>query len=243
MRTGTGAIFRIAFLATVRSHPLRAGALLSFLLAGFAPSLVAFAFSGADSLAVEGALGTACLTAPLLALYAGAAFASGDRAAAGWEPLLRGPVSAGAVVAAAATGITLASLLVLLGGAAVAAAALLHAGIHREGWTLAGPLAAAAASTAAAAAAGLVLGTGAPRGLAAILATALAAAPAFAATAGLPLPGTVALLLVRDAAFGALPADAVLAAAAAGLLAAGAAAAATVSVLRAKDLAPRPRST
>lgn len=243
MKTEALAVLRVSFLAASRSHALRAGALLCILLSAAAPSLVAFAFAGADQLALEGTLGTASLAGPLLALYAGTAFATGDRPAEGLEPLLRGPPSPWTVVLAATAGTALAGLLVLVLCAIAGAAALLDAGIHPAPSVVAAPLAAAAAHGLAAAAAGIAVGAAAPRALAAILASALAALPVAAASVGLPLPGSTVLLLPRDAAFGGLPPSAAAWSALSCLLTCAAAAAAAVALIRGKDLAPRTGSS
>ena len=243
MTTVSLAVLRVSFLAAFRSHPLRAGTCLALLLSAVAPSLVAFAFAGADQLAVEGALGTATLAGPLLALFAGVAFATGDRPAEGLEPLLRVPSSPWTVVLAATGGTALAGLLVLLLCTVAAVAALLGAGIHPTPAVVAVPLAAAGAHCLAAAGAGIAVGAAAPRALAAILASVLAALPVAAASVGLPLPGSAVLLLPRDAAFGGLPASAAAWSALSCLLGWGAAAAAAVALIRGKDLAPRPGSS
>ena len=53
------AVLGIGFRATTRSAPIRAAFVLACIAALFAPRVVAFAFSGADALAVSAAFGTA----------------------------------------------------------------------------------------------------------------------------------------------------------------------------------------
>jgi hypothetical protein len=245
--TPLAAIFGIAFRATLRSHPLRALAVLALLGAVLAPSLVAFAFSGGDALAVEGALGSAALLAPVAALFGGVALAGGDRGAEGLAPLLRGVPGAAGTVAAAALGVSAAATLGTLVAAAAAAVALVAGDRPFAAAPFAGAVAAACASAPAAASLGILLGVAAPRALAAALAAILLGAaviaPAVAAAGGplAALPAPTLPLLARDAAFGELPAAAVALSCAASLALAAAGAAACAALLRAKDLAPRPR--
>jgi len=243
------AVFRIGLLASLRSPGLRAAAILSLVAAFSAPRVVAFAFSGADALAVASAFGTAALFAPAAALFAGVGLASGDRGGDGLAPALRGAAPAPSAVAAAAAGCA-AGAAILSGGIAVAAALGLLLD-HREfdSARCAGAVFAAAAAALPAAALGIALGTAAPRALAGSLAILLLGAavigPATAETgsslerAASILPGPGAFLLARDAAFGDLPARAVLLSSAASVVLAGAASAAAVAILRGKDLAPR----
>lgn len=239
------AVLVLAFRATLRSHPLRAAWALAAAATFSAPFLVAFAFSGAESLAREGAVGTACLFAPAAALFAGVGLATGDRGGDGLAPILRGPVSPGFALGAASAGIAAATGLGTLAASAVAIAALAVGGAPAAPGHVLGPIASSLALAPAAAAVGLVLGIAAPRALAAALAALLAAgalAGPPAAAAGI-LPRADAFLLARDAAFGSLPAAAVLLAAASSLAFAAAATAAGAALLRVKDLAPRPAST
>jgi hypothetical protein len=241
------AVFQIAFRATLRSHPLRALAVLALLGSVVSPYLVAFAFSGGDALAVEGALGSAALLAPVAALFGGVALAGGDRGAEGLAPLLRGIPSAAGALASTAAGIAAAASLGTLLAAAAAAAALALGDRPFAAAPFAGAVVAACAAAPAAAAVGILLAVAAPRALAAALAALLLGgavlAPA-AAAAGGPLASLPALalpFLARDAAFGDLPAAAVALSCAASLALAAAAAAAGAVLLRAKDLAPGPR--
>jgi hypothetical protein len=230
------AVVRVAWMATRRRHAFLAGAALALAATALAPSLVAFAFRGADALAVEGSFGTAALFAPVASLLAAVSFASGERGGEGLAPSLRGSISAPSVVAAASAGIASACVVVSVGLAGVAFAALsLQDRPVPEGPALLS-IAVACAATPAAAAWGMFLGVVAPRGLAfalAFLAVAAAAGPA----------PTGPFLLARDAAFGPLPFSVVVLAAAASLAAAGGGVAATTAALRVKDLAPGPAST
>ena len=239
------AVMQLAFRATLRSHPIRAAWALAVLSALFAPFLVAFAFTGAQALAVEGALGTACLFAPAAALFAGIAFATGDRGGEGMAPVLRAAPGPATVLSATSAGIALAAALgsvftVIVGLAAVGSLQP----VPSAGAVL-GPLAASLALAPAAAAAGLLLGILAPRALAATLGTLLLAA-LLAAPAGTlrdVLPRPEAFLLARDAAFGPLPARAVLLSAGSSMALAAAAVAGGMALLRGKDLAPRTEPT
>jgi hypothetical protein len=226
------AVLRVAFLGTVRSHGIRAAWALALLATLLAPLLVAFAFEGAGALAVEGALGSACLFAPAAALFAGTGFAAGDRGGEGLAPALRSAARPASVLAAAAAGIAAASALGTVAAALAGGAALAVRGAAVPWGPSAGALLAAACAAPPAAAAGLLLGAAVPRALAAALAALLLAGTA-------ALPGAGPFLLARDAAFGPLPAAAVLLSCAASLLLAAAAVAAGVAVLRVKDLAPR----
>ncbi len=230
------AVFHIAFRSVHRSHPLRALAALLLLATLLAPSLVAFAFSGAHALAVSGAFGSAAILAPAVALFAGVALAGGDRGGDGLGPILRGSPSCTVAVAAAIAGISAAAAGASALAAVAAAAVLSAAGREFDALACASAVLAACAAAPAAAAAGILLAVVAPRALASALAFLLAAAI-------LSVPGSPAahvFLLARDAAFGPLPAAAVALSCAASLAAAGAAAAAATALLRAKDLAPAP---
>jgi hypothetical protein len=238
--TGLLAIARIAFASTVRSHPLRALAALLLLAAAFAPSLVAFTFSGDDALAVAGAFGSAALLAPAAALFAGVALAAGESGGDGLAPMLRGPSAPVPVIAATSLGIAAGAIAFSLVAAAAGAIALSITGRDFHAARCAGSLLASSASAPAAAAAGLLVAVAAPRALASALAALIAAA-----ALALPLgpggaPPASVVLLARDAAFGELPPSAVLLSCTASAVAALALVAAGAAVLRAKDLAPRP---
>jgi putative membrane protein len=231
------AVVRLSFLSTARSHPLRALAVLLLLSSVFAPSLVAFAFSGGSALAVSGALGSAALLAPTMALFGGVLLAAGDRGGEGFAPILRGSASAGTTVLASALGVGAAAALASLAAAACAAGALLAADRPFSGAEFAGAELAACAAAPASAAAGLLLAVAAPRPLAAAIASLLAGAL-------LVVPGgspAAVVLLARDAAFLPLGIPVVLLSCAASLAAGAAVAAAATVLLRVKDLAPRPR--
>jgi hypothetical protein len=227
------AVAGFAARAFYRSHPLRAFWVVALLATLAGPSLVAFAFSGADAFAAATTVGTACLFPPLATLAAGLALAAGERGGEGIAPLLRGTLSLPATLAAVVAGTAAAAVAAALPLGAAAAWALADGGA--PGW--AGPALRAAASAAAAApagaAAGILLGSAAPRPLAAALALLLLVALA---------PAADGILLARDAAFGPLPARAAILAAAASLAAAVAAGAAAAAILRAKDCGPRPSS-
>ena len=239
------AVFHLAFRGTVRSHPLRAAWALTAVAAALSPALVAFAFTGTEGLATEGALGTACLFAPAAALFAGVGFATGDAGGEGLAPILRSALSPARALIAAAAGIGAATGIAALAASVAGAAALrLNQGsAHLDAFPA--PLAASLALAMAGAATGLLLGILSPRALAGTLAALLIAGvlalPAAAGSAGLPRPDC--FLLARDAAFGALPPRAALLSCAASLAFAAAAVAAGVAVLRVKDLAPRPGPT
>ncbi|MCK6481567.1 MAG: hypothetical protein L6R43_15935 [Planctomycetes bacterium] len=243
MTSAAFALFRVSFLACWRSHGNRAAVALGLLLTLFAPSLVAFAFSGAEALAFEGALGTPCLLGPLLALFAGASLATGDRGGEGLDPLLRSPASPATVLLSLASGIAAAAALPVLLGAGLAAAALSHRGSPAAPAALLPPVLVSVAGGFAAAAAGIALGTAAPRALALVLSALLPGILLFSRAASLPGPSPEVLLLSRDAARGGVPASVAALSVLASLLAAGAAAALTVALLRAKDVVHRPGST
>jgi len=228
---------RLSFLATSRSHPLRALAVLLVLASILAPSLVAFAFSGSDALAVSGALGSAALLAPLMALFGGILLAAGDQGGEGLAPMLRGSGSTGAAVLASALGVAATAALASLVAAACAAGALLAAGRPFPVAEFVGAELAACAAAPASAAAGLLLAVAAPRPLAAALASLLAGALLLVPGAS---PAAV-VLLARDAAFLPLGLPVVLLSCAASLAAGAAVVAAGTVLLRVKDLAPRPR--
>jgi len=231
------AISGLGLRAGLRSHPLRALAALLILASALAPSLVAFAFSGDDALAVSGALGSAALLAPAGALFGGVLLAAGDRGADGLLPLLRGPGGSPAVVAAAAAGISGAAIIYSMVAAIAAVAAISWTHRTFDAGNFAGAMVAAFAAAPAGAAAGLLLAVAAPRALAAALAALLAAAVLLAP--GLRDAGSI-FLLSRDAAFGGLSPSAVALSCGASLAAAGGLVAAATAILRAKDLAPRP---
>ncbi|HEU4394955.1 MAG TPA: hypothetical protein VFS92_05260, partial [Planctomycetota bacterium] len=118
--TAALAVLGIGFRATLRSSPIRAAFVLAFVAALFAPRVVAFAFSGADALAVSAAFGTAALFAPVAALFAGVGFASGDRGGDGLAPALRGAAGPASAITAAAAGCGAAAALLSIALAAAA---------------------------------------------------------------------------------------------------------------------------
>jgi hypothetical protein len=225
------AVAGFAARAFLRSHPLRALWVVALLATLAAPSVVAFAFSGAAEFAVATTLGTACLYPPLAALAAGLALAAGETGGEGLAPLLRGALSLSATVAALVVGTATAAAAATLPLGAAAAWALTDAAATGTSAAALLALAAAVAAAPAGAAAGILLGAAAPRALASALAILLLV---------LLAPAADGILLARDAAFGPLPARAALLAAAAAAAAAVAAGAAAAAVLRAKDCGPRP---
>jgi len=232
------ALARNGFRAGWRSSAQRAFLALAIAGAALAPSVASFAFSDADALAREGALGTALLFAPLAALFSAVALVSGDRGGEGLAPDLVASPSTTLALAATATGLATAALLGTLIAVGIAGLTLGASGV-------AVPVAPTAAAVLAAAVAGLpfaglgiLLGTVAGRRLAGSLAAAAVLGLLLSPGPGLIVSLSATFFPARDAAFGAFPAGAALLATASSLALSAAFLAASTAALRIKELAP-----